>query len=89
MVLVSRWSDGLIVVPNRDMELWWNDTLAGLLEDIKRQRASLMVYTALNIWKERNKRVSNGDYGTPQKVLALIKEEMRTMSLTCDTTEPI
>ncbi|KAF8726938.1 hypothetical protein HU200_019424 [Digitaria exilis] len=47
------------MVPNREIaiELWWNDTLAGLPKNIKCQRATMMIYTARNIWKERNRRV--------------------------------
>ncbi|KAF8658162.1 hypothetical protein HU200_059634 [Digitaria exilis] len=69
------------------MERWWNDALAGLPKNTKRQRATLMTYTAWNIWKERNRRVFENQCGTPQRVLALIKE-VKMRSVACDAAEP-
>ncbi|KAF8665960.1 hypothetical protein HU200_054046 [Digitaria exilis] len=79
------------MVPDRDvsMERWWNQTLAGLPKTIKRDRASLMIYTVWNLWKERNRRVFDGQYNTPQRVLALIKEEMKMRSVACNEVEPL
>jgi hypothetical protein len=39
--------------------------------------AALLIYTALNLWKERNRRVFQRVVATPVTVLLLIKEEMQ------------
>lgn len=77
------------MVPDRGlaMENWWNDMLAGLPKEFKRQRASAMIYTVWNIRKERNRRAFEGQCSTPQRVLALIKEEIKTRNVACNPAE--
>ena len=56
-VLVAQWTEGLVAVPDREakMEHWWNGSLTGIPKSIKRENASILIYTAWNIWKERNR----------------------------------
>ncbi|XP_039805160.1 26.2 kDa heat shock protein, mitochondrial-like [Panicum virgatum] len=43
----------------------------------KRNRvAAILIYTAWNIWNERNRRIFQGVVQAPQRILGLIKEEM-------------
>lgn len=88
-VLVNRWSEGLVMIPDRTIELlqWWNDAFVGMPKNNKRDRASLMIYTVWNIWKERNRRVFQGQSDTPHRVFALIKEEMKMRNMACRVTE--
>jgi hypothetical protein len=45
-----------------------------------------MIYTAWNIWKERNRRVFDGAAATPPRILVLIIEEMRLRDLAWECT---
>ena len=89
-VLVAQWTEGLVAVPDREakMEHWWNGSLTGIPKSIKREKASILIYTAWNIWKERNRRVFEGCSAPPQRVLALIKEEMKIRSIACVVAAP-
>jgi len=89
-VLVAQWTEGLVAVPDREakMEHWWNGSLTGIPKSIKREKASILIYTAWNIWKERNRRVFEGCSALPQRVLALIKEEMKIRSIACVVAAP-
>ncbi|CAO2169178.1 unnamed protein product [Urochloa humidicola] len=77
-VLVVDWCAGLVQLPQRDLSIedWWNQSLEGTPRETKRQKAAIMIYTVWNIWKERNRRIFEHKAATPQRVLALIKEEM-------------
>jgi ABC-type histidine transport system ATPase subunit len=77
------------MVPDRnlDLVLWWNDAFVGAPKNINRDRASLVIYTAWNIWKERNRGVFEGTSETPQRVLGMIKDELKTRSVACGVVE--
>ncbi|CAO2206826.1 unnamed protein product [Urochloa humidicola] len=84
-MLVAHWTDGLVQIPylTVGMECWWNYSLTGLPKNIKRDKASIMIYTTWNLWKERNRRIFQGCSASPQRILALIKEEMQIRSIAC------
>lgn len=77
--LVTHWSEGLIQPPIQGMsvEEWWNTSLQGQPKEKGRRVAALLIYTAWNIWKERNRRVFEGITANPNRVLACIKEEVK------------
>lgn len=88
---MSSWSGGLVKVPVHDisMENWWNLSLRGLPKKLKQKVASLLIYTAWNIWKERNMRVFKGLASLPHRILSIIKEEIRLRYLACGGDEPL
>ncbi|OEL19027.1 hypothetical protein BAE44_0019954, partial [Dichanthelium oligosanthes] len=62
-VLIRNWTGQLIPVPGmeeEDVEDWWNKTPAPLSKAQQRSTAAVLMYTALHIWKERNRRVFVG-----------------------------
>ncbi|KAF8721717.1 hypothetical protein HU200_022890 [Digitaria exilis] len=83
--LVSSWTEGLVQVPSDGVgiEEWWNAEVRGLPKELKRWKATILIYTVRNLWKERNRRVFDVMISLPLRVLALIKEEMslRIMAL--------
>jgi hypothetical protein len=59
-VHVSAWTNGLVKVPSRHIDLevwWWNESLRGIPKEDKRRVSAVLLYTACNVWKERNRRV--------------------------------
>jgi hypothetical protein len=47
------------------------------------RRATIMIYTAWNIWKERNRRVFEQKNALPRSILQQIKDEMATREIAC------
>jgi hypothetical protein len=43
-----------------------------------------MIYTAWNIWKERNRRIFEAKTATPRRVFQLIKDEMALRASACE-----
>jgi mannosylglycoprotein endo-beta-mannosidase len=89
-LLVQVWTEGLVHIPERGvpMEDWWNSTMLSTTKQIKTQRASISIYTAWNLWKERNRRIFERVSAPPSRILQLIKEEMATRAAACDILEP-
>jgi hypothetical protein len=84
-VLVADWTRGDISVPvaELDLESWWNSSIQSTVKEKRRRVASLLIYTAWNIWKERNRRVFQGKSMTSQQVLYLIKEDIQLRDRAC------
>lgn len=55
-LLVSHWTYGHVKVPTPAMSIeeWWNSSIRGRGKKEKQLIASLIIYTAWNIWKKRN-----------------------------------
>lgn len=89
-VLVARWTDNLVSVPGDedDLQQWWNDSMSRASKHDRRRVSSILIYTAWNIWKERNRRIFQNVSTTPDVVLGLIKEEMKIHSLACEGVAP-
>jgi hypothetical protein len=70
-LLVAAWSENAVQVPGRlhTLECWWNTSLAAVTGVAKSRRAAIMMYTAWNIWKERNRRIFDAKSTTPRRVL--------------------
>lgn len=65
-----------VLVDGIPMEDWWNSSLRGLDKKIKQCMASLIIYTAWNLWRERNRCIFEAKAGPPSRAVALIKEEV-------------
>ncbi|KAF8670042.1 hypothetical protein HU200_051233 [Digitaria exilis] len=72
-----------LLVQYLTMEEWWNLSLQGLNKELKQRTAALMIYTACNIWKERNRRIFEGVAALPAWVVTMIKEEVNLGNWSC------
>ncbi|CAN6246948.1 unnamed protein product [Urochloa humidicola] len=83
--LVANWAGNLVQLPRPESSLqdWWNASLNGLPKKLKQKRATLLIYTAWNVWKERNRRIFEGVTALPSTILQLIKEDIRVRQLAC------
>jgi hypothetical protein len=88
-LLVAGWTDGLIHPPDRqaNLELWWNEALSATSGKEKIKKASIMIYTAWNIWKERNRRVFAKKTTRPRRILQLIKGDLAPRASACADTQ--
>jgi hypothetical protein len=76
--LVSNWAEGMIPMPLQEVstEQWWNGSVQGRPKNISRRLASILMCTAWNIWKERNRRIFQGLFTTPTQIFCMIKDEL-------------
>jgi hypothetical protein len=78
-VLVSNWADMEIAIPNgvTSTESWWNMAVQGRTKTQRRRIAAILMCTAWNVWKERNRRIFQNIFTTPVMVFSFIKEELQ------------
>jgi len=76
--LIQGWSNGVVKTPERgvDIEAWWMSSLQLIPQEQRRHVAALLMYTAWNIWKERNRSVFEGRSMTAPLVFGCILEEL-------------
>lgn len=82
---VSQETDGLLPATTTQcsMEEWWNSSLERCDRNMKKKVASLMIYTACNIWRERNRRIFEAKSAMPMRVVTMIKDEARLCYQAC------
>nr|TKW05842.1 hypothetical protein SEVIR_7G202600v2 [Setaria viridis] len=83
--LVSNWATDRVVLPmpNASIQDWWSSSLTAIAKEKRRKEAGILIYTAWNLWKERNRRVFEGNRSNPWQVFYLIKEEIRKRHMAC------
>ena len=82
-MLVKNWVGDHITDIDGDMQnmkIWWEKSLQGRSITQQRTIAAVLMYSAWNIWKERNRRTFEGTTRTLAQVLRLIKEELGLFS---------
>lgn len=57
-------------------EQWWNLQLASLPKQRRRIKAAVMMYTAWNVWKARNRKIFYHQHADEVQVLGEIKAEI-------------
>lgn len=80
-----NWTQALVNTPQSGMQIleWWERELAKLPKKTRKLKAAMMIYTAWNIWKERNRRVFNQQVGSPVDVMQEITREINDRRLAC------
>jgi hypothetical protein len=61
--------------------------MCGVSGKDKIKKASIIIYTAWNLWKERNRRVFEKKTATPRRVFELIKEEIAIRVSACGSAQ--
>jgi hypothetical protein len=61
--------------------------MSGVSEKDKIKKASIIIYTAWNLWKEHNRRVFEKKTATPRRVFELIKEEIAIRINACGSAQ--
>jgi hypothetical protein len=69
------------------LEPWWNEALSATSGKEKIRKASIMIYVAWNIWKERNRRVFEKKTTQPRRILQLIKGDLALRASACADTQ--
>jgi hypothetical protein len=67
--MVSNWAEVTIQVPAQDVstKVWWNGAMQGRSKSLSRRAAAILMCTAWNLRKERNRRIFQGLFSTPAK----------------------
>ena len=75
---IFAWSD--LEVPTapggRSLNAWWDDTIAALSKERRREASRLIIYSMWGVWKERNRCTFQNVALQSFEVSALVKEEV-------------
>lgn len=66
-----------------DVEQWWNQELENLSKKTRRAKAAFLMYTAWNLWKERNRRIFEDCRADEVQLEFDIKSEIMLRKLAC------
>uniref|UniRef100_K3XS78 Uncharacterized protein n=1 Tax=Setaria italica TaxID=4555 RepID=K3XS78_SETIT len=72
-------------MPATDSEIqeWWCSSIRAITKDKRRATAAILIYTAWNLWKERNQMIIEGSQCSALQVFFLIKEEIWLRQTAC------
>nr|TKW07472.1 hypothetical protein SEVIR_7G309500v2 [Setaria viridis] len=78
-LLVSNWTGGQIKMLEDDLvdvEEWWKRSLSPFNKKQRRSVVAYLIFTAWNIWKERNRRVFEGRSLQPHQRYKKVKTQI-------------
>jgi len=86
---VQEWTEGLIHIPDPGLTIqeWWNSSVLAVPRQLRTRVAAIYMYTAWNIWNERNRRTFRGVSLPSLSLLPLIKAEMEVRRQACEVRE--
>ena len=71
------------------IEDWWTQDVSLQSKERRRTWAAINMYTAWNLWKERNRRTFEAKAAEPGTILHLIKEEVNLCFQACGKPEVV
>ncbi|RCV27893.1 hypothetical protein SETIT_5G361500v2, partial [Setaria italica] len=84
---VSDWASGMVTVPlaGSELQTWWCSSINAAAKEKRRATTAVLIYTAWNLWKERNRRIFDGIQCSELQVFFFIKEEIQLRQKACGT----
>jgi len=86
---VHIWTEGLINILELAITVqeWWNSSIQAAEAQERNKVAAILIYTAWNVWNERNCRIFTRTSLSPMRVLDMIKSEMEVRRCACEARE--
>ena len=87
--LIHIWIEGLVAIPEPGLTLqnWWNFAIQEAGPQDRNKVAAILIYTAWNVWNERNRRIFTGISISPTRLLDMIQSEMEVRRRACEPRE--